>query len=282
MNSLSLCWGSLEEADLPSLLAAASSAGFAGVTLNWALYLRARAAGLSDSDIGRALADHGLSVSNIDPLFNWLPGAMILPGEDTISLCTQASKEDVFRLAHIAGTDLVNAPLGLAQPGSEQEIVDGFGALCTQAAAEGLRVSLEFMPFNAVADLATAQRIVAQAGQQNGGILFDCWHHHRSGGSPEDVLDIPAGQLFAVQLDDAAAEPMADVMEETLNYRCLPGEGCIDLATTVANLQTVGPEARWDVEVFSEPLRDLSLEARARRLYESTQSVLQRVTHGSK
>ena len=245
-----------------------------GITLNTAYYQEAKASGLSDRDIAGRLEEHGLFVSNIDPLFNWLPGAVALEGDDAISICTRASAEDVFHLAHVVGTDLVNAPIGLATPESEQEIVDCFGALCELARAEDLRVSLEFMPFNKVSDLETATRIVRQAGCSNGGIMFDCWHHHRGGGVPDDILAVPGEYFFAMQMDDALPEPMEDVLEETLNHRLLPGEGCIDLVNTLRNLDSVGANLVYDVEVFNEALRQRGDLERSSRLFQSAHGIL--------
>ncbi|NND67957.1 MAG: sugar phosphate isomerase/epimerase, partial [Halioglobus sp.] len=161
-----------------------------------------------------------------------------------------------------------------ALPESEQEITDAFGALCDRAAAEDLRVSLEFMPFTGITDLAVALRIVSAAGRDNGGIMLDFWHHHRAGGSGSDLLQAPGSKIFAVQLDDALAEPMADVMEETLNHRLLPGQGCIDLAGYMAALLTIGANPVYDVEVFNDALRSESAPERARQLYASCQVVL--------
>lgn len=277
MNNLSLCWGSMEGVGFDAFLSSAANAGFKSVTLNTALYLEARSGGLSDKDITRCIGDYGLSVSDIDPLFNWLPGAVTLEGNDAISVCTQSSIQDVFHLAHVAGTDLVNAPLGLASPDSEQEIVDCFAALCEQANKEGLRVSLEFMPFNQVSNLETAARIVKQAGCANGGIMFDCWHHHRSGGSPDDILDVPGEFFFAMQMDDALEQPMDDIMEETLNHRLLPGKGCIDLVRTLQNLRATGADVIYDIEVFNKEITSLDTENRARLMYESANAVVARL-----
>jgi len=274
-GELSLCWGSMEGVDLQQLVSAAASSGFRAITVNPPLYFDAVSAGLSDTDIGRLIADHGLGVSGIDPLFNWLPNSMRLDGDDVMSRCTQASVEETFHIAHVTGTDLVNAPLGLVSPDSEQHIVDCFGRLCEQAAAEQLRISLEFMPFTEVSNLAIAARIVAQANCANGGIMFDCWHHHRSGGKPSDVLAVPGDKFFALQLDDAMADPMEDILEETLNHRLLPGEGCIDLLQILRNLKSIGAELVYDVEVFKAPLRSKTPAQRARLLFESSNTVIQ-------
>ncbi|MEM8497563.1 MAG: sugar phosphate isomerase/epimerase family protein [Pseudomonadota bacterium] len=272
---LSLCWGSLDGVAFDDFLEAAASAGFDAVTLNSAFYIEARTAGISDEDFARRVRDSGLYVSDIDPLFNWLPGVTALPGDDAISLCTQASMDDVFELAHLVGTDLVNAPLGFATPESEQQIVDGFAALCEHAQQQGLRVSLEFMPFNQISNLETAARIVKQAACSNGGIMFDCWHHHRGGGVAEDILAVPGEHFFAFQLDDALAQPMADVLEETLNHRALPGEGCIDLHQILKNFDAVGAELVVDVEVFNEALRSLTTTQRAEKLYSASRAIIE-------
>ena len=273
-GKLSLCWGSMEGVALHPFLAAAAGAGFDAVTLNSVLVEDARAKGLGDADLRRLLDDHGLAVSGIDPLFNWLPGAVTLAGDDTMSRITQPTAEDIFAIAQAAGTDLVNAAMGLAVADSEQQIIDSFANLCQRAAAEGLRVSLEFMPFCQVADLDTALRIVDSAGQANGGIMLDCWHLHRSGGQPDDLLAVPGEKIIAMQLDDALAEPMTDIVEETLNHRLLPGEGCIDLARLLTNLDRIGAAVTYDVEVFKQPLRALPPAQRASAMYTAARSIL--------
>ena len=275
--TLSLCWGSMEGVDLETFVAAAAKAGFQAVTLNTAYYAEALQKGYSDAGFSQLITDHGLIVSDIDHLLNWLPSSARLEGSDPISLCTQASMEEVFHLAHVAGTDIVNAPLGMANPDSEQQIIDCFATLCEHAQREQLRVSLEFMPFNQVTNLATAARIVEQAGCANGGIMFDCWHHHRSGGQPEDILSVPGEKYFAMQLDDAMMQPMDDIIEETLNHRLLPGEGCIDLVETLRALKSTGADVVYDVEVFKAPLRAEAPEKRAQLMFDTASAVIRQL-----
>lgn len=277
LDNLSLCWGSLDGVAFDDFLAAAATAGFNAVTLNNAFYKDAEQNGLSDKEFVQRINDNGLRVTDIDPLFNWLASSAAMPGEDAISVCSQASMQDVFDLANLVGTDLVNAPLGFATPESEQEIIDGFAALCEKAALHSLRVCLEFMPFNQVSDLSTASRIVSKAGQKNGGIMFDCWHHHRGGGMADDILALPGDQLFAVQLDDALPEPMEDILEETLNQRLLPGEGCIDLVRILKNFETIGADPVYDIEVFKDSLRELTPLSRAEAIFEATCGVVEQI-----
>ena len=112
--------------------------------------------------------------------------------------------------------------------------------------------------------------------------MFDCWHHHRGGGLPEEILAVPGERFFAMQLNDALVEPMEDVMEETLNHRRLPGEGCIDLVQTLRNLKTVGAEVIYDIEVFSDPMRSLGAAERARQMFEAARVVTSKITEADR
>ncbi len=69
---------------------------------------------------------------------------------------------------------------------------DRYAQFCEAAAPYGLTADLEFMPWTYVPDLATASRIVAQAGQANAGILVDALHFDRSNSSTVELARVPA------------------------------------------------------------------------------------------
>jgi len=92
-----------------------------------------------------------------------------------------------------------------------------------------------------------------------------------------DVLSVPGEKFFALQLDDAPQQPMDDILDETLNHRALPGEGCIDLVQTLKNLNSIGAELIYDVEVFKESLRGETTAERARQLFQSSQRVVEQL-----
>jgi sugar phosphate isomerase/epimerase len=273
-GELSLCWGTLEEADFTTFTAAAAGAGYRAVTLNTVLCEDARKQGLSNADIASTLADHGLVVSNIDPTPGWLPLPQQFPGDAFFSRLSRCSVDQVFELAHAVGTDLINAPAIFSGVESEHQVVEAFGELCRRAAAEGLRVSLEFMPITLIRDLPSAARVVTEVNADNGGILFDCWHFRRTGGTVEDLQQLPAEKYFALQLDDVTETAMEDVNEETLNHRLLPGEGAGDVAELLRALQGMGTQMIYDVEVFNEGLRAFSFDERAQATYQAARQVL--------
>ena len=110
----------------------------------------------------------------------------------------------------------------------------------------------------AIANAACA--IVRQAARDNGGILLDSWHHFRAGTANAVIAQIPGRHYFGVQLNDAPARPGADMVEETMNSRLLPGDGDIDLVDLIRQLDRSGSNAPIGVEVFSTTLWRLSAE----------------------
>jgi sugar phosphate isomerase/epimerase len=271
-GDLVLCAGTAALSGFAERVAAAAAAGFAGVSLFPSDYRRAREAGLSDAALRGVLRDHGVVVAEIDPLLDWLPGQRADAGVLAVGRAFLAAGEDEFyAIADALGARSINA--ALADPGDRpfDEIAGAFAALCDRAAAHGLLVTLEFLPWTRIRDAATAAAIAGRAGRANGGVMLDSWHHFRSG-APAASID--ARRVFGIQLSDAprAAEP--DLVDETLHRRLVPGEGDADLAALLRHLEAGGCTAPIGVEVFSDALAARPVGEVARRTGESLRAAL--------
>ena len=111
---------------------------------------------------------------------------------------------------------------------------DRYAGFCDTAAQYGLTADLEFMPWTYVPDLTTANRIVAQVGQPNAGVLVDALHFDRSRTSISEITRIPVHRLHYWQLCDGPAERPATTNEMMHAARCermFPGEGGIDIVS---------------------------------------------------
>jgi Sugar phosphate isomerases/epimerases len=115
-----------------------------------------------------------------------------------------------------------------------------YAELCEAMAPYGLTADLEFMPWTAVPDAATALRVLEAAGDPaNAGILVDALHFGRSRTSLDDIRKIPRKWLHYAQICDAAAG--LDFTTEQLIHtarcdRLPPGEGSIDVQGLFAAL----------------------------------------------
>jgi len=115
----------------------------------------------------------------------------------------------------------------------ERRFTDIFARYCAMARERGIRVALEFLPYSAVRDLATAMRIIEAAGASNAGVLLDALHLARSGATPASIGSIPSGRIAFAQLCDAPAtarDPSDEaLMQEARSARLPAGTGALPL-----------------------------------------------------
>lgn len=152
---------------------------------------------------------------------------------------------------------------------------DRFAAFCEAAAPFGLSADLEFMPWTAVPDLATAWRIVDKVDKANAGVLVDALHFDRSGSSIGDLGKIPTDRLHYWQLCDGPAERPATteaMMLAARTERMFPGEGGIDLVTLA---RAMPADITISVEVPTLKLaKTMDARARAQRALGATRRVI--------
>ncbi len=263
-----LCSGTLRAGiSFRQRLAAARAGAFDAISLWGRDYQDARAEGWSDADVVAMLGDHGLSVAEVDPAWDWLPGAVdvrIPPDHDTERIFAFGA-EELFAVADAVGARSVNAVDIFGGTWSLDDAAGAFAALCDRAHDHGLLVQLEFLPWSRIPDLESAWYVVREAGRVNGGLAVDAWHYFRSGSDGRLLQTIPGDRVIGLQLCDAPATPEPDPMRATLEARLLPGDGELALAALVSDLRAIGSMAPVGVEVFSSALDELEPEEVGRR-----------------
>jgi sugar phosphate isomerase/epimerase len=276
-RDLVLCSGTLpRHTTFADRIDAAVAGGFSAISLWGRDYWGARREGHSDADIRAQLADHDLAVAELDPAWWWTPGsfdAESLASIDDMEVFCYGEKE-MFAIADAVGARSVNAVDVLGGRWSVDDAAEAFAALCVRAAEHDLLVHLEFLPWSRIAGIATAWEIVHRADRPNGGVAVDAWHWFR--GTPDEKVlrSIPGNRILAIQLDDAPAEPEANLMSATLHDRMLPGDGQLDVARLLVALRAIGAVAPIGVEVFSDELHALGPHEAARRAGAATRRLV--------
>jgi sugar phosphate isomerase/epimerase len=152
---------------------------------------------------------------------------------------------------------------------------DSYAKFCEAAAPYGMTADLEFMPWTYVPDLATANKIVAQAGQPNAGVLVDALHFDRSNSSIAELARVPAHRLHYWQLCDGPAErpTTREEMIHAARYeRMFPGEGGIDL---VSLARAMPADLAISIEVPTAQLaKSVDAKTRARRALAAARNVI--------
>ncbi|MBC3480669.1 TIM barrel protein [Pseudomonas capeferrum] len=155
-------------------------------------------------------------------------------------------------------------------------LVEHYARLCDAMQPFGLSADLEFMPWTAVNDLASALHIVEQADRANGGILVDALHFDRSDSRFEDLQRIPAQWLHYAQICDGPAmrpDTHEGLIQAARCGRLLPGEGDIDLARIWRGLAAAVPVS---VEIPNDRrVAQVGVEAWAREALAAAKAIIE-------
>ncbi|PTR25634.1 sugar phosphate isomerase/epimerase [Rhodococcus sp. OK519] len=271
LTGTALSWGCVPELDLIELAEMAARHGFPEISAQPGQYFRARQV----PTWRRRLAATGVRVGVVDALMNHLPGSPD-PGavpralRDTYSLNAEACLEAAVEL----GARTVNMAHFLGRPDvGVEEMAAGAREVGELVGQEGVRVSLEFIPGTGLPDLATTLQIVECAGSAAVGIMFDTWHHIRSGGTPTELSSLGPGRVFEVQINDWRA-PVATGEYVPMTGRLAPGEGTAPVGEMVRLLRTASPDVVLGLEVFTSERGDP--DGRVARLAAVTRTFLDR------
>jgi sugar phosphate isomerase/epimerase len=267
-DDLVLHAGTLRRASLAEKCAAAVAGGFRALTLYPEDVARARADGLSLADVRALILGHGLVLADLDPLLRWLPGEEIPPGVPA------AAEEEFYAIAEAVGARSLNVAQGFGARIDLDRAAEALAGVCDRAREHGLLVTLEYLPWSGIPDARTALAIVERTGRPNATLMFDAWHSFRGPTDDAQLEAIPGARIGSVQLNDAPAEPVADLVAETLSARLLPGAGAIPLVRWVRWLDRIGSRAPIGVEVFSSVLDALPPVEVGRRCGEAVRGVL--------
>ncbi|HXY95279.1 MAG TPA: sugar phosphate isomerase/epimerase family protein [Acidimicrobiia bacterium] len=262
----------LLEATLPELIDIAARAGFRRITVRPYAFAQALEAGWTEAALRGRLAGAGISVTMVDALTHALPGMPRVADLDARvqarlprDLTDPPDETMCFRAATALGASIVNVTHYMGQSLPLQVLSDAVGAVCRRAEAQGIRISLEFLPESGFPDLPSAQAVVDACGAANVGVLLDVFHLDRSGGTVEDVLRLPPRAIAGIQLSDRR-RPAAGTRHVPLSGRLLPGEGELPLRELVEAALQNSPAATVDIEVLNDELRALPPGEAAARL----------------
>ncbi|TPM94726.1 sugar phosphate isomerase/epimerase family protein [Mesorhizobium sp. B2-1-3A] len=242
---------------------AAAKAGYKGVGLIHA-DLQATREQIGLEEMRRILDANGMPHVELEFITHWFSG-----GE--LKLASDKVRKELFEAAEALGArDVKIAPEFDAKTIDLAHVTDSFAEICQDAARYGTSIALEVMPFSNVGTLETACAIVEGAAQRNGGLLLDIWHIGRGGIPYEAVAKVPRQYVVSVELDDADADVVGTLWEDTIYQRRLCGEGVLDPPAFIDAIQRTGFDGFYSVEVISRKHRVLPLEEAARRSFETT------------
>ncbi|WP_432565370.1 sugar phosphate isomerase/epimerase family protein [Kineococcus sp. SYSU DK003] len=163
----------------------------------------------------------------------------------------------LLEAAEAFGAPVIKAGTAFSSPWSDLSgLVQPLRQLAIEAADRGTRVALEPLPFSMVGSVPAAADLVRQIDHAAAGLAVDFWHVFRAGTSLEELAkSITVEQIFQVELNDADAEPIGDLFEDTRDRRRYCGEGVQDVPGFIRTLSDLGFNGPWGVEILSDEHR---------------------------
>lgn len=254
--TVGMCWLTLPNAGFVELVELSARHGFPTISLGPNLVHQQLATGDTPALLRRRLADAGVRVAYIDAIVSGLPG--LAPPEPP------SDPQSCFEAAEMLETAMVNAAHYKGHPVGFDELADGVGTLCRDAARHGLKVGLEPIAGTGFPDLATTDRLARASGAENCGLLFDPTHWSRAGSSVADIEALEPGRIIGFQLCDITPSRPLDPAHGFFN-RDLPGEGDLPLWEVTRAVLANNPALTIELEVPSMELKDLPSDAAAAR-----------------
>jgi sugar phosphate isomerase/epimerase len=248
--------------DFRSRVEAAQRAGYRGIGLMHSDLVKVRRS-YDFATMRSILADHDMAHVELEFLIGWLdddPAASAVLDD----LCEAATALGARHLK--AGPDMQ------AKRWPLDHMITRFSALCDRARQAGTAIALEIMPWTNLRTIDEGLAVVAGADAANGGLLLDIWHLARAGVPYSDIAKIPISYLQHVELDDADAEVIGTLIEDTLDRRRLCGTGALDVPAFVRAVQAAGYTGPYGVEIISREHRQRPLDEAARLSFDTAQA----------
>jgi sugar phosphate isomerase/epimerase len=242
---------------------AASAAGFKGFGLLHADLVVARER-YGYPDMRRMFEDHGLDQLELEFLGDWWTDGPRRSASDAV-------RADLLEAAETLGARHIKVAPELGDDPWDHDLwAREFAKLAAEAESAGTRVALEFLPMFNVRALHEALSIVRSADHPAGGLLIDIWHVARAGTPFAEVAAVPAELIVAIELDDASAEPLGSLLDDTIDERRLPGQGDLDVPGFIRTIQSTGWTGPWGVEILSKQYRARPIEEATKDAFQAT------------
>jgi 4-hydroxyphenylpyruvate dioxygenase len=234
--------------DLREKLSAIAAADFDGVEIFENDFL---AFDGSPRDVGAMVRDHGLEITLFQP-FRDFEG---LPEPQRARAFERARHK--FELMNQLGTDLMlvcSNVLPASLGGIDRAAAD-FNALGDIAKEHGVRVGYEALAWGRhVNDHRDAWEIVRRADHSKVGLILDSFHTLSRGIQLDTIRSIPGDRIFIVQLADAPMMSM-DLLYLSRHFRCMPGEGDLDVVGFMGAVAATGYGGPLSLEIFNDQFR---------------------------
>jgi sugar phosphate isomerase/epimerase len=250
----------------------ASRAGYRGIE-PWVAQLDAHVkSGGSLADLGKRLADAGLSVESVIGFAEW-----IVDNRERRAKGLDEARRIMDMTAQIGGRRLAAPPAGVAKTEhlDLMTIASRYRDLLVLGEQYGVVPQLELWGFAPVLNkLSEVSFVAIETAHPQACILADSYHLYKGGSDYQSVRLVAGGAMHVFHINDYPATP--ERKDITDDKRVFPGDGVAPLGTLFRNLRDVGFRGMLSLELFNREYWNQDALLVARTGLEKTREAVQK------
>ena len=263
LNPLALHTWTLDTTPLPRVLEIARETGWRAVELRRLDFARAAEHGQEAEAVLDLVRSSGLATACVGVALGW----MWAEGDERARLLR--AFDESCRWAKALGCRTVMSPVDRGC-GDVARAVASVAEVGDIAARHRVRLALEFnSQCEQINTLSSVRDLLDKAAHPHVGLLVDSYHLGRSGAHPEDLDDVPGGDIAYVQFSDV---PRGGLVPGQALDRLPPGQGTVPFAAFFAALQRRGYAGYCSYEAPNPAAWARDPAAVAREAFEATRA----------
>jgi sugar phosphate isomerase/epimerase len=203
--------------------------------------------GGSLKDLGKKIADHGLTVESAIGFAPW-----IVDDDDKRTKGVEQMKREMDIVAQIGGKRIAAPPAGNDNPNLDlRKAAERYRVILDAGDQIGIVPEMEFWgPVKVISTLAEAAFIALQSGHPKACILADIYHMYKGGSGHDSVRLLSGDAIHVIHTNDYPADPPRETIKD--ENRVYPGDGIAPLTTLFRHLKAIGFTGALSVELFNK------------------------------
>ena len=197
-------------------------------------------------DLGRRIADRGLSVESAIGFFEWA-----VDDDDRRRKALDEARRNMEMLREIGGKRIAAPPTGATKPPllDLRLVADRYRALLELGDEMGVVPQVEVWGFSAtLGRLGDAALVAVESGHPRACILADVYHLYKGGSRVEGLALLNGAAMHAFHMNDYPADPPRPAIADA--DRVYPGEGVAPLGPILRTLRSIGFHGMLSLELF--------------------------------
>lgn len=226
--------------------------------------------GRSLKDLGKRIADRGLTVESAIDFFDW-----IVDDDAKRKKGLENARRGMDMVKQIGGKRIAAPPAGATDRAGIPllTVAERYRTLLDQGAQIGVVPQVEVWGFSkTLSRLGEAALVAIESGHKDACILADVYHLYKGGSGFTGINLLNGSALHVLHMNDYPADPPRAAITDA--HRIYPGEGIAPLKTFLRDLRWIGFRGVLSLELFNREYWERDALAVARTGLEKMKAVV--------